>query len=107
MKLALETEYQSNSKVAPLFFFHFSLFLHVTHLFLETLQVPGAWNNPTGKYHIGIKNAFELYPRLLKDRVQKERREKCWDQGHRQRLAEAVKALEEFDSKHPSPDQVS
>ena len=53
-----------------------------------------------------MKNAFELYPRLLKDRVQKERKEKGWEPEHRQKLAEAVKALEDFDASHPSPNQV-
>ncbi|XP_033760966.1 tripeptidyl-peptidase 2-like [Pecten maximus] len=69
------------------------------------LKIPSSWTNPSGKYHIGAKNLFDLYPKRLQDRVVKERREQSWDPPHRAALAEASRKLEEFDAKNSSPSQ--
>ncbi|KAJ8908206.1 hypothetical protein NDN08_008299 [Rhodosorus marinus] len=42
--------------------------------------------NPSGKYHIGIKSAYELFPRNLITRIRRERRDKWTEQ---QRLAKS------------------
>uniref|UniRef100_UPI00398F64E6 tripeptidyl-peptidase 2-like n=1 Tax=Pristiophorus japonicus TaxID=55135 RepID=UPI00398F64E6 len=60
------------------------------------LKIPPDWINPSEKYHIGIKNAFELYPTPLKERIQQERREKQWDPAHRVAVAEAHRRLNDF-----------
>jgi len=57
----------------------------------RTLTVPNEWKNPSGKWNIGVKNAFDLYPRGLKDRVITERQEKFWDSGYKKSQAEAMK----------------
>ncbi|KAJ8030831.1 Tripeptidyl-peptidase 2 [Holothuria leucospilota] len=64
------------------------------------LKVPSSWKNPSGKYHIGVKVAYELFPKGLKERLQKERREKRWDGPHRQCIAEALRAVDKFESDH-------
>lgn len=71
-----------------------------------SVQIPELWNNPSGQYHIGIKNAFELYPKLLRERLIKERKENLWDSFHREKLAECLKNLEDFETKCPDPTQV-
>lgn len=40
----------------------------------RTLLPGAAWTNPSGRYKVGMKRAFELYPRGLRERVLEERR---------------------------------
>ncbi|KAL4219860.1 tripeptidyl-peptidase II Tpp2 [Mactra antiquata] len=68
----------------------------------RTLQIPGDWKIEDDKVHIGVKNAYDLYPRALKDRVTKERKEKEWDVLTRDAFANACKALEDFEVAHPN-----
>ncbi|CAH1781843.1 unnamed protein product [Owenia fusiformis] len=77
----------------------------ITGLSGRTLKIPESWTNPSGKFHIGLKNAVDLYPRGLKDRVFKERREKLWDPHQRAALTTATIELEKFDVKYPNPNQ--
>ena len=72
----------------------------------KLFQIPDSWKNPTGRYHIGAKSAYDLFPKRLQDRVVKDRREKVWDPPHRAALAEATKNLEEFDAAHKTPNEV-
>ncbi|XP_065343517.1 tripeptidyl-peptidase 2 isoform X3 [Cloeon dipterum] len=67
------------------------------------LRIPKDWKNPTGEYHIGVKNAFELYPSKLRERIEKERKERRWDPGHKSAQAEAARKLQEFEAKNPQP----
>jgi tripeptidyl-peptidase-2 len=38
------------------------------------LRLNPDWVNPSGKWHLGVKRAYELYPNLLKQRVKQERK---------------------------------
>ena len=58
----------------------------VTGLTGRTLNIPSEFVNPTGKYHLGLKNASDLYPKNVKDRIDKERFEKLWGEQHKARL---------------------
>lgn len=35
----------------------------------RTLNLPDEWENPTGKWHVGIKAAFELFPTTVRSRI--------------------------------------
>uniref|UniRef100_A0A1B6CLJ0 Tripeptidyl-peptidase 2 n=1 Tax=Clastoptera arizonana TaxID=38151 RepID=A0A1B6CLJ0_9HEMI len=59
----------------------------------RNLKIPSSWKNPSGKFHIGIKNAFELYPKKLQERIKKLRKEKLWDPGHKAALSESTRKL--------------
>ena len=36
----------------------------------RTLTIPEDWVNPSGKWHVGIKAAFDLFPDVVKLRLQ-------------------------------------
>lgn len=69
----------------------------LTGLTGRKLKVPETWKNPTGKFRLGVKNAFDLYPKRLRERMTEERKEKHWDSNHKQALAEANRLLSKFD----------
>ncbi|XP_071534647.1 tripeptidyl-peptidase 2 isoform X2 [Panulirus ornatus] len=62
------------------------------------LKIPESWVNPSGKFHIGVKSAYSLYPQRLRERVSKERKEKNWDPVHKELLAEAQRKLQSLES---------
>ena len=53
--------------------------------------MPESWVNPSGKFHIGVKGALGLYPKRLRERIVKERKEKYWDPVHKQLIAQSQK----------------
>ena len=67
-------------------------------LFLLKLQIPKTWSNPSGKYRLGLKAAFDIFPGPLRERIKKERKEKLWTPYHSNALAEAQKRLNEFNA---------
>ena len=60
------------------------------------LTVPDNWSCPTGDFHIGVKNAYELYPKPLRDRMAKEYTEKNVTPGQQQALAKALLNMNKF-----------
>jgi len=73
----------------------------------RTLTIPETWVNPSGKYRLGVKPAVDLWPRGVKDRVLRERREKMWEPNHKQSLAEAVKKQQESGVKDKDAESLS
>ncbi|KAK2143639.1 hypothetical protein LSH36_824g01029 [Paralvinella palmiformis] len=67
------------------------------------LTIPPDWINPTGVYHVGIKNAYDLFPKALRERMIKERKQKYWEARQRDHIAELVKKIDAFDAKYPDP----
>ncbi|XP_033096394.1 tripeptidyl-peptidase 2-like isoform X2 [Anneissia japonica] len=72
----------------------------ITGLTGRKLTIPANWKNPSGSYHIGVLNAYKLYPKGLKERIQKERRQKLWEPGHRQAVTEVMRKQDVFDAAH-------
>ncbi|XP_066956231.1 tripeptidyl-peptidase 2 isoform X3 [Macrobrachium rosenbergii] len=66
------------------------------------LKVPESWVNPSGKYHIGVKGAYTIYPQRLRERVLKERKEKNWDTVHKALVAEAQRKLQAVETNKSS-----
>ncbi|KAK9786061.1 hypothetical protein WJX73_002387 [Symbiochloris irregularis] len=56
------------------------------------LKLNPGWVNPSGKWYVGAKNAFELFPGGLKKRMTKERR-KHWDREHQAAVARTTEAI--------------
>ena len=62
----------------------------------------GDWANPTGVYHVGLKAAYELFPKPLQERCQQERREE-WDKTHQAAVAALRAKVTAWDAEHRSP----
>uniref|UniRef100_A0A8D8XL88 Tripeptidyl-peptidase 2 n=1 Tax=Cacopsylla melanoneura TaxID=428564 RepID=A0A8D8XL88_9HEMI len=73
---------------------------HITGLSGRKLKIPSSWKNPTGDYHIGLKNAYDLYPKTVQERISKERKEKLWNPLHKKAQADAQMNLQSFLQKH-------
>ncbi|XP_034947596.1 tripeptidyl-peptidase 2 isoform X1 [Chelonus insularis] len=79
---------------------------YITGLTGRKLKIPFDWTNPTGNYHIGVKEAYRLYPTKLREKISAERKKKFWDDGHKAALAEATRKLQEFEAKTPNPTSI-
>ncbi|MCH7870153.1 MAG: S8 family serine peptidase [Planctomycetes bacterium] len=75
---------------------------YLTGLSGRKLKLGAEWNNPSGKYHIGLKRAYELYPGRLVNRVKRKRREK-WDERQRVLVTELKRRIEAWDAENAKP----
>lgn len=63
----------------------------------------GKWNNPSGKYHLGLKRGYELFPETLVTRLRKERKEKFFEESQRLAVKQIQIQIENFDQTHSNP----
>lgn len=70
--------------------------LTITGITGRVLKIPKEWQNPSGKYHIGSKNIYELFNKRLTDRVRADFKDKHWTPKYGKVLAEAIKKQEDF-----------
>ncbi|KAJ1353153.1 hypothetical protein KIN20_009722 [Parelaphostrongylus tenuis] len=59
----------------------------------RNLKIPGTWKNPTGKWHLGIKPIYELYPKNLRKIVKEDWKKETWDTSHQIAKADALRDL--------------
>ncbi len=76
----------------------------ITGLTGRDLQIPKAWQqkNKSGKYHVGIKRAYELYPSRLVPRLKRKRRE-SWDADQRALVTKLQREIVAFNEANPKP----
>ena len=58
----------------------------------RTLHVGETWQNPSGKYRLGLKRGFDLFPKPLVQRLKDERKKK-WDSRQHQLVTKLRKDL--------------
>uniref|UniRef100_A0AC35F5A0 Tripeptidyl-peptidase 2 n=1 Tax=Panagrolaimus sp. PS1159 TaxID=55785 RepID=A0AC35F5A0_9BILA len=56
------------------------------------LKIPDSWKNPSGKWHLGIKPIYELYPKSIKKFVNAEK-EEVDRQAHKMSIADVMRQL--------------
>ena len=68
----------------------------------RTLKIPSDWKNPSGKFHLGWKRAFDLFPGELIARLKRERR-RDWERQQRVTLNQLKQDLAAWNKAHPKP----
>lgn len=71
---------------------------HCFSIIISILQIPSNWKNPTGKYHIGLKNVYELYTKNVQKRIEEEKKEKQWDPIHKPLLSKSILEQQQFNN---------
>uniref|UniRef100_A0A0N4Z918 Tripeptidyl-peptidase 2 n=1 Tax=Parastrongyloides trichosuri TaxID=131310 RepID=A0A0N4Z918_PARTI len=69
----------------------------ITGLTGRKLKIPEHWDNPSGKYHIGVKNIHELYTKGLSTRVNKYKKDNVWNGSQNLSVADVRKALKKHE----------
>ena len=66
------------------------------------LKIGSDWENKNGKWRLGIKAAYELFPSALVSRLKSERK-KEWEKKQLERSASLQASLAKFDEANTSP----
>ncbi|CAG8479878.1 12439_t:CDS:10 [Acaulospora colombiana] len=72
----------------------------------RSLIIDPKWNNTSGEFRVGIKRAYELFPRPLVSRLQKERRQQ-FEKQHYLFQADAQQKLAAWQEAHPPSSSLS
>ena len=73
----------------------------LTGLTGKILTVPDSMINSNAdktKFRVGRKRLFGLYPKILKERVLKERLDRLWEPGHKKNVARITNDIEAFEA---------
>uniref|UniRef100_A0A6B2KWT8 Tripeptidyl-peptidase 2 n=1 Tax=Arcella intermedia TaxID=1963864 RepID=A0A6B2KWT8_9EUKA len=62
--------------------------------------VLGKWDNPSGRYHLGVKRAYEIQPRGLTPRIKKERKD-TFDPKQRDAVNKILREISELKADSP------
>jgi tripeptidyl-peptidase-2 len=79
----------------------------ITGLTGRTLTIPADWKNPGGKFHLGMKHGFDLFPTDdappgLKERMEAKRHE-ILEKSIELRSSKLMQEIAAFKKAHPSP----
>jgi tripeptidyl-peptidase-2 len=69
----------------------------------RVLRPDPKWKNPTGKFHIGLKAATELFPAALVNWRLAGKKRELWDAQHRPLQARLQQAIVDWKAAHPAP----
>lgn len=68
----------------------------VTGLSGRKLKIPSSWKNPSGRWHLGAKDLFELCSSTLRERLKKERKESLWQPANDEATFKVQASLNEL-----------
>lgn len=68
----------------------------------RTLKIPNDWKNPSGEYRIGIRNCYDLLNKCVKERIQKRRKEKLWENPHKIIYAKCSRNAQDYNKENES-----
>lgn len=71
----------------------------ITGLTGRKLKIPKSWSNPTGKWHVGFKQGYELYPASVANRIKKEYLLNNIMPDLRDVKASSLRSLQDFEAK--------
>lgn len=66
----------------------------ITGLTGRVLKIPSSWTNPSNTYHIGLKAAFQLFPKQLQERMSQEFKKEHFDVCNRARISETYALMQ-------------
>mmetsp|Transcript_33172 Transcript_33172/g.65106 ORF Transcript_33172/g.65106 Transcript_33172/m.65106 type:complete len:1415 (+) Transcript_33172:43-4287(+) len=61
----------------------------------RTLKIPLTWKNPSGKFNIGVKHGYDLFPGALQRRIKQERKE-LFDARQKDLINNCHRAIDDF-----------
>ncbi|KAE9552976.1 hypothetical protein FO519_003813 [Halicephalobus sp. NKZ332] len=62
------------------------------------LKIPDRWKNPSGKWHLGMKPLYELYPKKVMNEINKEKQEGGYEQSHKMAIADVMRQIEKHEA---------
>lgn len=65
---------------------------------MNKFKIPASFNNPSGKFYVGLKPLFDLCSQQLRERLRKERKEKLWQPFNEEAVAQVQKKLYELNN---------
>nr|AYV89095.1 tripeptidyl-peptidase II [Tetranychus truncatus] len=79
----------------------------ITGLTGRKLKIPSSWTNPTGKWHIGFKNGYELYAKNACSRIKAEYQRNNWNSDFSDAKTTSLRELQDFEAKEKEKKKVT
>lgn len=79
----------------------------ITGLTGRKLKIPSTWSNPTGKWHIGFKNGYELYCENSSARIKAEYKRNNWSAAYSEAKTSSLRELQDYEAKEKEKKKVN